>query len=262
MPSPFPGMNPWLEQPEVWHDFHQRFLTAVSDAISSQVAPNYYVALEEHVFIQEPPDVPQYMGRADLAVVKDRNADVEESLTATAIEAPVYTAVAEAMDVVRESFIEVRHAESDELVTVLELLSPSNKKSGTDRDAYLAKRWTLMMADRVNFIELDLLRGGPRMPIEELTPCEYYALVKRATERTRAGVWPIRLRDQLPLIPVPLRHPDPDATLDLQDVFHTVYDRAGYRYRIYRGTLRPKLVADDTKWCDSIVSQHLGESSK
>ena len=256
MPSPFPGMNPWLEQDTLWHDFHQRLLTATSDAISAEVSPRYYVALEEHVYIHEPPEPrARFLGRPDLAIVGTGAAGFASSTAV--IEAPVYTALPEPMDVVRESFIEIRDTENEYLVTVLELLSPSNKQAGYDRDAYIAKRRQYLLSD-VNFIEIDLLRGGPRMPIEELSPCDYYVLVKRASDRTRAGVWPIRLRDGLPSIPIPLRAPDPDARLDLQALLHSVYDRAGYRHRIYRGTPKPKLVADDAQWADAILKEHLG----
>ena len=255
MPSPFPGMNPWLEQDALWHDFHQRLLTAISDAISDAVSPRYFVALEEHVYIHEPPEPrARFLGRPDLAIV---GTDEAGFATSTAVmEAPVYTALPEPMDIVRESFIEIRDSENEFLVTVLELLSPSNKQAGYDRDAYIAKRRHYLLSD-VNFIEIDFLRGGPRMPIEELSPCDYYVLVKRASDRTRAGVWPIRLRDGLPSIPIPLRAPDPDVRLNLQAVLHAVYDRAGYQHRIYRGTPKPKLVADDALWADAILKEHL-----
>ena len=255
MPSPFPGMNPWLEQDALWHDFHQRLLTAMSDAIADEVSPRYYVALEEHVYIHEPPEpVARFLGRPDLAIVATR--EPRSGASTAVMEAPVYTVLSEPMDVVRESFIEIRDTENEYLVTVLELLSPFNKQVGYERDAYIAKRRQYLHCD-VNFVEIDLLRGGPRMPIEELSPCDYYVLVKRASERTRAGVWPIRLRDGLPSILIPLRSPDPDARLDLQSVLHTVYDRAGYRHRIYRGTPKPKLVADDAQWADAILKEHL-----
>ena len=255
MPSPFPGMNPWLEQDALWHDFHQSFLSGMRDSISDVVAPRYFVALEEHVYIHEPPEPrARFLGRPDLAIVGTGEAGFA---TSTAVmEAPVYTALPEPMDIVRESFIEIRDSENEFLVTVLELLSPSNKQAGYDRDAYIAKRRHYLLSD-VNFIEIDFLRGGPRMPIEELSPCDYYVLVKRASDRTRAGVWPIRLRDGLPSIPIPLRAPDPDVRLDLQAVLHAVYDRAGYRHRIYRGTPKPKLVADDAQWADAILKEHL-----
>ena len=254
MPSPFPGMNPWLEQDALWHDFHQSFLAGLRDAIANEVSPRYYVALEEHVYILEPPEPrARFLGRPDLAIVGSGEAGFA---TSTAVlEAPVYTVLPEPMDVVRESFIEIHDSEEEFLVTVLELLSPSNKQAGYDRDAYVAKRRNYLLSD-VNFIEIDLLRGGLRMPIEELSPCDYYVLVKRASERTRAGVWPIRLRDSLPSIPIPLRAPDPDARLDLQAVLHSVYDRAGYRHRTNRGAPKPKLLADDAQWADAILKAH------
>ena len=256
MPSPFPGMNPWLEQDSLWHDFHQRMLTAMSDAIAREIAPRYYVALEEHVYIHEPPEpVARFLGRPDLAIV--RTSGTSPAASSAVMEAPVYTALPEPIDVVRESFIEIRDTENQYLVTVLELLSPSNKNAGYDRDAYIAKRRQYLLSD-VNFIEIDLLRGGPRMPIEELTPCDYYVLVKRATDRTRAGIWPIRLRDAIPPIPIPLRSPDPDARLDLQAVLHAVYDHAAYRHRIYRGMPKPKLLSDDAQWTEGMVKEHLG----
>ena len=255
MPSPFPGMNPWLEQDALWHDFHQSFLSGMRDAISDAVSPRYFVALEEHVYIHEPPEPrARFLGRPDLAIIG--TGDTGFAASTAVMEAPVYTALPEPMDVLHESFIEIRDTENEYLVTVLELLSPSNKLAGYDRDAYIAKRRNYLLSD-VNFIEIDLLRGGPRMPIEELSPCDYYILVKRASDRTRAGVWPIRLRDVLPSIPIPLRAPDPDVRLDLQAVLHSVYDRAGYRHRIYRGTPKPKLVADDAQWADAILKEHL-----
>ena len=120
MPSPFPGMNPWLEQDALWHDFHQRLLTAMSDAIAIEISPRYYVALEEHVYIHEPPEPrARFLGRPDLAIVRTSDAGFA---TATAVmEAPVYTAIPEPMDVVSESFIEIRDTENEYLVTVLEL---------------------------------------------------------------------------------------------------------------------------------------------
>ena len=205
----------------------------MSDSIPEEVSPRYYVALEEHVYIQEPPEPSaRFIGGPDLAIVGTGAAGAPASTAV--MEASVYTALPESMDVLHESFIEIRDSENDFLVTVLELLSPSNKQAGYDRDAYIAKRRHYLLSD-VNFVEIDLLCGGPRMPIEELSPCDYYVLVKRASDWTRAGVWPIRLRDVLPPNPIPLRAPDPDVRLDLQAVLHSVYDRAGYRNRIYRG---------------------------
>src|SRR5437763_12039804 len=86
------------------------------------------------------------------------------------------------------------------------------------------------------------------MPLDDLPDCDYCVVVSRAEERPRVGVWPIRLRDRLPTVPVPLRAPDPDATLDLQAAVHRLYDVAGYHFYIYGGNPQPPLHPDDAAW--------------
>lgn len=108
------------------------------------------------------------------------------------------------VEIERESFVEIRDRRTRELITVIELLSPANKKPGPDREQYLAKR-RQVLASPVHFVEIDLLRGGVRMPLEDFIECDYYAMVSRAEERPRAGVWAVSLADRLPEIPVPLR---------------------------------------------------------
>ena len=207
MPSPFPGMNPYLEQDAVWHAFHQHQCAHCLEYLVPQVRPKYVAKLE----------------------------------------APVYALLPVTVDIERESLIEIRDRQSLELITVIELLSPANKKPGSDREQYLAKR-RQYFANGVNLVEIDLLRGYERLPLEKLPESDYYALVSRTEERPRVGVWPLRLRDRLPIIPVPLRRPDPDATLDLQHILNRVYDAAGYADYIYDGTPQPSLHPDDAAW--------------
>jgi hypothetical protein len=130
------------------------------------------------------------------------------------------------------------------------LLSPSNKTS--DREQYLAKR-RQFLASQVHLVELDLVRGGPRLPLQNLPKCDYYAIVSRAEERPRVGLWPLRLRDRLPVIPIPLRSHEPEARLDLQEVLHLVYDAAAYEDYIYKGEPEPRLRPADAKWARQFV---------
>lgn len=123
----------------------------------------------------------------------------------------------------RFSFPEIRDRDRQELVTVLELLSPANKRRGKIGQQYLAKR-EQVLESAAHCIEIDLLRGGPRMPGRDMPACDYYALVSRVEGRPAAGIWPIGIRDRLPTIPVPLRHGDRDAQLDLQALLQQVYD--------------------------------------
>ncbi len=152
-----------------------------------------------------------------------------------------------AVDVERLSFVEIRDRRDRQLVTVLELLSPSNKRQGPDREQYLAKRRQLLASD-VHLIEIDLLRGGPRMPVEGLPDCDYCIVVSRVENRPEVGIWPIRLRARLPVIPIPLRAPDADARLDLQEALNHLYDAAGYEDYIYTGAPQPPLHPDDAAW--------------
>jgi hypothetical protein len=105
----------------------------------------------------------------------------------------------------------------------------------------------------VNLVEIDLLRGGPRLPLEDLPPCDYYALVARPEDHPRVAVWPLGARDPLPIIPIPLRPADGDAKLDLQAVLHRVYDAAGYRHYIYDGAPNPRLSKEDSAWAGQLA---------
>jgi hypothetical protein len=256
--SPFPGMNPYLEQEAVWHDFHQSFMPVAREMLTRQVAPAYVVRVEEYLFIHElTANERVLLGRADAAVVEERgggtDARPDAGSPAASVQAPAYARVPPAVDVERHSFLEIRDREGMGLVTVIELLSPSNKRIGPDREQYVAKRRQLF-ASPTHFVEIDLMRGGPRLPLDDLPHCDYYALVSRAEERPRVGVWPIRLRDRLPVIPIPLRAGDADTRLDLQEALDRVYDGAGYAYYIYRGAPAPPLAPDDAAWAKQLIS--------
>jgi hypothetical protein len=161
---------------------------------------------------------------------------------------PAYVAkLRPAVDLERENRIEIRDRETGRIITVIELLSPANKQSGQDRRQFLGKRDELL-ASEINYIEIDLLRAGPRMPVDNLPDCEYYALVSRAALRPTADLWPIRLAEPLPNIPVPLREPDADATFDLRRALDQAFEAGGYAAYIYSGEPNPALSADQQAW--------------
>jgi hypothetical protein len=239
-------MNPYLEQEAVWQDFHQSFMPGARAALAAQVAGGYVVKVEEYVFIHElGAEARQLIGRADVSV--SGSSRVKASATAVAAVAPAYVSVpALTVDEERHGFLEIRDRQRFELVTVIELLSPSNK-SGPDRAAYLNKRRRFLESG-VNLVELDLLRGGVRLPMEGLKPCDYYALVARPEESPRGGIWAFRLADPLPTIPIPLRPPDPDASLDLKAILDRIYDEAAYEKFIYHTPPQPALDAIQEQW--------------
>ncbi len=212
-----------------------------------QVRPGYIVDLDEHVYLHElDAHERQLIGRPDNYIAVSKHPSWQfESSTAT-LAPPLYTRTKViAIDRERMAFLKILDRRSRELVTVIEILSPANK--GSDRADYLDKRQKYLDAG-VGLVEIDLLRGGQRIPLEELPPCDYCITVIRPTESPRTGLWPIRLRDPLPTIPVPLRKTDPDATLDLQDLLHRIYDAAGYQDHIYDGDPEPALESEDAAW--------------
>lgn len=253
MPSPFPGMNPYLEQEDVWHDFHERFLPVAAELLLPQVRPKYIIRLDEHAYIHElPASDRRLVGRPDIGIVERPGTERPAKVLQTTA-APIDGELPLAVDVERQAFLEVRDKASRELVTVIELLSPSNKRFGGDRDQCLGKRRDFTRSP-AHLVELDLLRGGPRLPLEPHPPTDYYAMVSRAGERPRVGIWPIGLREKLPNVPIPLRPGDPDATLDLRHVLDRVYDAAGYDDYIYDGSPQPPLSDSDAAWASEVLA--------
>jgi hypothetical protein len=159
---------------------------------------------------------------------------------------------------VRLAGVEVRAAGTDTLVTAIEILSPINKRHGRERQRYLRKRRELLRSE-VHVMELDLLRGGERSPLETaLPPAAYYVTLARSDRRPYVDVWPIQLTERLPLLPVPLSAPDPDVPLDLHTVAKAVYERGGYTTRIdYRQPVPPPaLEPDQQAWVEQLLAAH------
>ena len=192
------------------------------------------------------------LGRADLSVSRSETAPAGPPALGV-LEAPAEIQLP-AQGVERIPFLEVRDRRGRELVTVIELLSPSHKRPGTDREQYLAKRRALLRIP-AHLVEIDLLRGWAVMPAENRPEGDYSVLVSRAEERPAADFWPIRLRDRLPVIPIPLWAPDGDARVDLQEVLHRTYGGPGYEHFIYAGTPEPPLSAEDAEWARQFVPQ-------
>lgn len=254
MPSPFPGMNPFLEQDDAWHDFHEKIIPAIAERLVVQVRPGYIVKIDEHVYVHElPPEPRRYVGRADVFVSRPDEDATSRGPGVGLLSAPADVHLP-AHDVEQLAFVEIRDRRARELITVIEVLSPSNKQSGSSRDQYLATRQALLDI-RANLVEIDLLRGGKPIPRLEGTDRDYAysVLVSRVQDRPRAGFWPMHLRERLPIIPIPLRNPDDDARLDLQEILNHVYDTSGYEDYIYSGLPDPPLEGEDRDWVASLI---------
>jgi hypothetical protein len=246
-------MNPYIEQDTVFHDFHHRFASVVAEMLVPQIRPKYFAKIDVDVYLHEAPaEDRKLLGRPEVYLT-ERAGSIAQGGTG-ALAAPAEALIPAAVDIVRLPYVEIREKDGRAVVTVIELLSPTNKLKLEDRAAYVAKRKKIFRSD-AHLIEIDLLRGGARMPMDDLPDCDYYALVSRAEQRPRVGVWPVKLRERLPVIPVPLRAPDADAKLDLQAIVDQVYDVAGYEDYIYEGTPQPPLHPADDAWARELIAK-------
>ena len=158
-----------------------------------------------------------------------------------------------AIDTFGLSFVEIRNRLNRRLVTVIELLSPSNKRLRADREQYEAKRGAILTS-RTNLVEIDLLRGGLRLPLADEVAGDYGVLVSRATDRPDADWYPIALRDRLPKIPIPLDDEDPHVNLDLHAILDRLYDEGGYQDFIYDAEPDPPLSPQDAAWARGVLA--------
>ncbi|QDV38565.1 DUF4058 family protein [Tautonia plasticadhaerens] len=231
MPSPFPGMDPYLESPAFWSDFHAGFLVCLRNAIFDRLPPGYEARIDERLSLAGPSGDSPKRVEPDVAVLRDPDRPVPGEGPAVAVAPPELTLVPVAVPLRvgrrRQRLIKILKRPDRTLVTVIELLSPSNK-AGDDRGAYLLNRQAIL-AQPVHLLELDLLRKGRRLPAAAPLPKgDYYAMLSRAGRRPICEVfaWPIRW--PLPRLPVPLLAPDPDVVLDLQAAFTTAFEQGRY----------------------------------
>lgn len=231
MPSPFPGMDPYLEGSE-WTSVHAELAAEIARQLTPRLAPRY-VARAQKRFVVVRPETEEGVAVTATALYPDDA--VAEALPGPrgishggpAVGAAVLSVPLEMVTVMPESVplvsVEIRDTAERRLVTAIEILSPTNKR-GDGREEYLEKRQRLLLST-AHLLEIDLLREGHRVPMRQPLPdFPYFVLLSRADRRPLTHVWPIALDQPLPTVPVPLRSGDADVPLDLQLVFTRVYD--------------------------------------
>ena len=256
MPSPFPGMDPYLEG-YLWPDVHHRLATQISDQLMPLLRPRYVARIEIQVVPDETPEADIGIMYPDVEIVRARQSDsalpsasaatgaltaASQPITPAALSVPL-------LDIeVRLATVEIRDTAYNRLVTSIEILSPVNKRE-PGLSKYRDKRRQLHAAD-VHILEIDLLRRGQRPLAHPRIPQSAYRITLiRATARC-ADIWALRLQDALPVVPVPLRPPDGDIPLDLATAFTTIYDRAAYDLSLNYDAPPPPppLLAEEHTW--------------
>jgi hypothetical protein len=220
METPFPGMDPYLEHPALWPGVQTRLVVALANQLGPKIRPRYVASVEDRVFIERVDEVDQLEVPEHYITILDRYRDLG-------------------------------------VVTVIELVSPSNKASGPGRNSYLAKQREIR-ASEWHLVEIDLLRRGshvmsvPESSVRRAKTFDYLVCANRWPVRNRFELYPCSLRDPLPTIGVPLADDDPDAPLMLQRALEQVYVEADYMLRVlYDEPCKPPLSPEDQAWASA-----------
>jgi hypothetical protein len=253
----FPGMDPYLEDPQIWPGVHAAMIVYIRDFLRPLLRPRYIAAVEERVFVEGPdrqiiPDVwlkrRQTEGGGQAVAVAD--ADVPVVVRVPALE-------------VHEPYLAILDRQSGQrVVTVIEVVSPTNKFPGPGRESYLGKQGEVRGSE-THLVEIDLLRTGqhvlavPEWAARGEGAYHYLVCVNRAgPPRDLFDLYPRRLPERLPRIRVPLAAGDPDVVLDVQAVLAQTYEAGSYRERInYETPCRPSLAGEDQAWANQRLQE-------
>ncbi|WP_424101286.1 DUF4058 family protein [Moorena producens] len=232
MPNPFPGMNPYLEQPEYWSDFHNQLVAALARALIPKLLPKYRVVTDKWVY-KIAGSTKIAIGRPDVTVQQSRDASATIA-TAVAVSEPSVEPIKVAVPLreeVRQSYIEVKDVATKEVVTAIEVISPANKP-GEGRQKYEAKRQQIFES-MTHLVEIDLLRDGEPLPVSNSSnPSHYRILVSRSNTRPTADLYLFNLCDRIPSFQLPLLPGDTEPVVELQTLVDQLYDQLGYDYFI------------------------------
>ncbi|RUS99222.1 hypothetical protein DSM106972_079240 [Dulcicalothrix desertica PCC 7102] len=250
MPSPLPGMNPYLENPEFWSEFHSRMIVAIADALDDSLSEDYRVAVEKRVYLSDDGDN-VLIGIPDVSVTTSLQSTTQIA-TLEPITQPISIEIPIAEEV-QERFLEIREVVTGTVITVIELISPKNKRAGEGRSTYLQKRQKILVS-ATHLVEIDLLRGGNAFTMGAAFPSDYRIIISRSYLRPKAELYAFNLQQPIPAIPIPLRSGENEPVLDLQSLLHKVYDRARFKLGIdYNKGCTPKLSKESEAWLRSII---------
>ena len=259
MPSPFPGMDPYLEQPDLWPGVHNRLIVAIADALVLLVRPKYRVDIDKRIYQIDLEDDP-LVGIPDVTVqhpYTSTNPTRSNVAVAELTTAPVKVRIPMPVEV-RESYLEIKDLTTQDAITAIEILSPTNKRPGKGRDMYLQKREEVL-SSLTHLIEIDLLRLWGHLPFfsnDRNLETDYRILVSRRKQRPMADLYPFNIQNSIPSFPVPLRIEHAEPLVNLQELFGDVYDRAGYDYIVdYSCQPVPDFSEKDAVWADALLRE-------
>jgi hypothetical protein len=256
MPSPFPGMDPYLEG-DLWPGFHHELAVQAKQLLLPLLTPRYYPFTERYFLMDDDVDLTIGEERVmpDVGIAEKGGGGRLRS-PEREMAAPLVLEVPMPMPVAHYRVV-IRTMPARKLVAAIEFLSPTNKR-GQGREQYLRKRNRLLVRP-VNLIEIDLLHQGRRVPVKGKHPAgAYFVYVSRAQERPKIKVWPRRLEQPLPVIPLPLKGTDV-VDFDVQQAMTNVYNLGGYDTIIdYSQPPTTPLSAQERAWMAKLLQSGRG----
>lgn len=255
MKTPFPGMDPYLEQPGMWPMVHTSLLVDIQRYLTSRVRPKYQVAIEQRTFLSID-DGGLLVGEPDTLVIAPYGRESASAIRSLqrAPSLNTYTVELPEPEEIKHRYLEVRDVETGEAITVIEILSPSNKAE--DRARYERKRLHIL-ASMTNLVEIDLLRAGRAMTMSGNFPStDYRILISRAMRRPKGELIAFSVRNPIPDIPIPLRPGENEPILPLNQILHALYESAGYDLFVnYNQPAIPPLLEEDAIWATQLITQ-------
>lgn len=256
MPSPFPGMNPYLEDSAYWSSVHHWLITEIARVLNQKLAPKYVVAVEVRID-ETSGEKSTLIGVPDKIIPKSSAASIKSSDSKVAVAVPSnrpLTIELSLTKTIKQGYLEVRRVATGEVITTIEILSPINKNVGESRIKYQKKRQHILSSN-TNFVEIDLLRQGNSMiSLNQNIERDYRILVSPSEQRPQAYLYAFNLQDLIPVFTVPLRPEDPEIILDLQSILHQIYDQGRYDLMIdYKQEIIPALSNTDAIWAENIL---------
>lgn len=253
MPSPFPGMDPYLEQPELWSAVHSRLIVAIADELVDHLSEKYRVEVEKRTYLSSD-DEGVLVGIPDVAVVTGRSVEPNVPSSSVTVSIQPQKVTVPIAEEVNERYLEIREVGTGRVVTVIELLSPKNKRAGAGQLAYEGKR-NQILASATHLVEIDLLRAGKSFPMLGQSMSDYRILVCRGDQRPTGDLYGFNLRQPIPPIPIPLLPQEPELVLELQKLLNYVYERGRYHLAIdYTQPPQPSLSEADRQWAMSLLT--------
>ena len=255
MVSPFPGMNPYLENPTTWVNLHSRLIVAIANQLGPKVRPKYRVVVGESIYKQDDSsDQTVLIGVPDVSVRRSSAASSQKSEgnLATALPEPIAVTIPMPRTV-KHHYLEIRSLQSSEVITVIEILSPVNKRS-SGRKKYENKRLEIL-SSQTNLIEIDLLHSGKPMSVMGYELKSHYRiLVSNSSDRPQAQLYPFNLQQPIPTFLVPLQQEDEAIAISLRPLLDEIYELSGYDLDIdYSQDPVPKWPSADLQWIDQYL---------